>query len=310
MIKNIDIEEIAFTTNREQIVQTGTNIFNIDPVSPVFKISREEMKASGAINIKDFIGNLSANNGSGLNLPMALGRDGSWSGSEEYMSPISNIGVGHLNLRGLGFGSTLGLINGRRGGITPFITRYHHDQFFDLNQLPLSMIENVEILTEGASALYGSQAVSGVANIITRKNFDGFELNVDAQTVEVMMLDNSFAELNIVADTLNMSFKDRVDAEIFATTKVQNFDMYKNAQLKINGNTEGMNVHLFENASLKASDLDAGDVTLALEASSSAYIKAFNNFSLSSKDSAKTYLYGPAAITIVDFLNTSQLNKR
>ncbi|MCR1023667.1 DUF2807 domain-containing protein [Cellulophaga baltica] len=136
------------------------------------------------------------------------------------------------------------------------------------------------------------------------------QLNVDAQTVEVMMLDNSFAELNIVADTLNMSFKDRVDAEIFATTKVQNFDMYKNAQLKINGNTEGMNVNLFENASLKASDLDAGDVTLALEASSSAYIKAFNNFSLSSKDSAKTYLYGPAAITIVDFLNTSQLNKR
>ena len=181
MIKNIDIEEIAFTTNREQIVQTGTNIFNIDPVSPVFKISREEMKASGAINIKDFIGNLSANNGSGLNLPMALGRDGPWSGSESFGSPISNIGVGHLNLRGLGFGSTLGLINGRRGGITPFTTRYHHDQFFDLNQLPLSMIENVEILTEGASALYGSQAVSGVANIITRKNFDGFELNVDAQ---------------------------------------------------------------------------------------------------------------------------------
>ncbi|WP_158975554.1 GIN domain-containing protein [Cellulophaga sp. L1A9] len=136
------------------------------------------------------------------------------------------------------------------------------------------------------------------------------QLNVDAQIVDVLMLDNSFAELNVVADTLNMSFKDRVDAEIFATTKAQNLDMYKNAQLKINGNTESMSIHLFENASLKANELDAGDVSLALEASSSAYINVFNNFTLSSKDSGKTYLYGPAAITITDFLNTSQLNKR
>ncbi|ADV49362.1 hypothetical protein Celal_2066 [Cellulophaga algicola DSM 14237] len=136
------------------------------------------------------------------------------------------------------------------------------------------------------------------------------QLNVDAGSVDVVMADNSFAELNVTADTLNMSFKDRVDAEIYAVSKTQNLEMFKNAQLKINGNTEFMNIHLFDNTSLKAAELDAGDVSLSLEASSSAYINAFNNLTLSSKGSAKTFLYGPAVITITDFLNTSQLNKR
>ncbi|MBT5560343.1 MAG: TonB-dependent receptor, partial [Proteobacteria bacterium] len=54
--------------------------------------------------------------------------------------------------------------------------------FFDINQLPMSMIERVEFLTDGASAVYGSQAVAGVANIITRTNFEGFELSFDGQT--------------------------------------------------------------------------------------------------------------------------------
>lgn len=145
---------------------------------------------------------------------------------------------------------------------------------------------------------------------ISTYNSSKLQLNADAGTVDILMMDNSFAELNITADTLNLSLKDRVDAEIYATSKSQNLEIYKNAQLKINGNTESMNVRLFENASLKANELDAGDVRLSLEASSSAYINVFNNFTLSSKGSAKTYLYGPATITITDFLNTSQLNKR
>src|SRR5262249_53847435 len=74
-----------------------------------------------------------------------------------------------INLRGIGEGTTLILLNGRRMasgffGSTP-----------DISALPLSAIERVEVLTDGASAIYGSDAIGGVVNFILRKDFDGFE---------------------------------------------------------------------------------------------------------------------------------------
>ena len=75
----------------------------------------------------------------------------------------------------MGLSSTLTLINGRRAGVAP-VSNDVGQSFFDINTLPVLLIERVEILRDGASATYGSQAVAGVANVVTRKAFTGLEI--------------------------------------------------------------------------------------------------------------------------------------
>lgn len=149
----------------EEVVVTGSNIqrTGFAAVSPVQVVNREDMLAEGAKTITDFA----------INLPVNVG-------SEFQTESGALIGTAQFNLRGLGLGSTLTLINGRRGGVSA-VADGGGNQFFDINQLPMSMIERVDFLTDGASAVYGSQAVAGVANIVTRKNFEGFEFTMDAQ---------------------------------------------------------------------------------------------------------------------------------
>src|SRR6266850_1986854 len=77
------------------------------------------------------------------------------------------IGASTLSLRGLGANRTLTLLNGRRAG--PAGTRGGVSSF-DLNVIPLSAIERIEVLKDGASSIYGSDAVAGVVNIITKKS--------------------------------------------------------------------------------------------------------------------------------------------
>ena len=150
----------------EEIVVTGSNIqrTGYTAISPVQVKNRDEMLAEGAKTITDFA----------INLPVNIG-------SEFQTESGDLIGTAQFNLRGLGLGSTLTLINGRRGGIST-VADGGGNQFFDINQLPMSMIERVEFLTDGASAVYGSQAVAGVANIITRSNFEGLEFTIDSQS--------------------------------------------------------------------------------------------------------------------------------
>ena len=150
----------------EEVVVTGSNIqrSGYTAISPVQVKNRDEMLAEGAKTITDFA----------INLPVNIG-------SEFQTESGDLIGTAQFNLRGLGLGSTLTLINGRRGGIST-VADGGGNQFFDINQLPMSMIEKVEFLTDGASAVYGSQAVAGVANIITRSNFEGMEFTIDGQS--------------------------------------------------------------------------------------------------------------------------------
>ncbi len=85
-------------------------------------------------------------------------------------------GAASISLRGLGADATLVLVNGRRVAISPFAESITTN-FVDINSIPVSAIERVEILKDGASALYGSDAVAGVINIILRKDFEGLELS-------------------------------------------------------------------------------------------------------------------------------------
>lgn len=151
----------------DEIVITGSRISK-DPFTtstPVDVIDMEEASVQGIANV----GELLRRNTTAAGSPQVT--------SATTMEFVQNGGVGAntLSLRGLGANRTLVLINGRRPG--PAGTRGGVSSF-DMNILPLSAIERVEILKDGASSIYGSDAVAGVVNIITRKDeggvIDGF----------------------------------------------------------------------------------------------------------------------------------------
>ena len=148
-----------------EIVVTGTNFKGIAPVgSPLQTYRRTDIERSTAATTEDFIGKLPQNfslvNGQSL-LSSAGGN----------VEASANTGRGSaINLHGVGSGSTLTLLSGQR--IAPSGT---NAGFADVSLIPLVAIDRIEIVSDGASAIYGADAVAGVANVVLRRNFDGFE---------------------------------------------------------------------------------------------------------------------------------------
>jgi outer membrane receptor protein involved in Fe transport len=149
-----------------EIVVTGTNIRGGAPRSaPLQTYSRRQIEATGASTVEQFMRTVPQNFGSGrnqetFNIPGA-GSDVSQSGAA-------------VNLRGLGNRATLVLVNGRRLAPAGF------GEGVDISLLPLSAIDRIDILTDGASAIYGSDAVGGVVNYVLRDDFDGAETRLRA----------------------------------------------------------------------------------------------------------------------------------
>jgi len=153
----------------EEVTVTGSNIRrarDFETPSPIETIGMEEISSAGVGQMHDLLKVLPANAGSEL------------SGSRKDQ------GVSQFSLRGLGVGGTLTLINGRRAGLSPISTGQGFF-FTDINQYPVNMIQSVEVLKDGASATYGSDAVGGVVNIITRTNFEGMEIGAEYRENDV-----------------------------------------------------------------------------------------------------------------------------
>ncbi len=147
----------------DTVVVTGSRIprsSEVEGTSPVLTIDRAAIEATGLTSIGDILFNISASDGGGLRNVTT-----STNGSD---------GTQTISLRGLGATRTLVLVNGRRW-VTSGIT---NQALVDLNTIPISVVERIEVLKDGASAIYGSDAIAGVINVITRKNFDGAEANV------------------------------------------------------------------------------------------------------------------------------------
>jgi iron complex outermembrane receptor protein len=136
------------------VVVTGSNIRRVDleTASPVVTIDAADIKASGKLTLGDLINQLPANTGASSNPTVNNGGGG---------------GGSFVSLRGLGTARTLVLVDGQRIANN------------DLNAIPASMVERIEVLTDGASATYGSDAIGGVVNFILRKNFQGAELTAN-----------------------------------------------------------------------------------------------------------------------------------
>jgi iron complex outermembrane receptor protein len=151
-------------TQRVEI--TGSNIRRTqsETASPVQTVSREDIERSGKTSVAELLQTLSVDNQGSV--PTTFG-----SGFASGASGIS--------LRGLGAASTLVLVNGRR--IAPYgLADDGQKVFADLNMIPLEAVERVEVLKDGASSIYGSDAIAGVVNVILRKDYVGTAVKVSA----------------------------------------------------------------------------------------------------------------------------------
>jgi len=141
-----------------EVTVTGTRISkpDLESNSPITTVTAEAIEQLNTVNLE----------GQLRQMPQFL------PGSTEYINN-GNPGAATINLRGLGSNRTLVLMDGKR--LPPFGT----SGAVDINLIPAALIERIDIVTGGASAVYGSDAVSGVVNFVTKKNFEGLQLDAN-----------------------------------------------------------------------------------------------------------------------------------
>lgn len=152
----------------EKIQVTGSRLKGVDMegANPVQIISRDDMAKRGYDSVGAFLRDLPQASSAGT-----FTENGGVGGADG--APAGSSGV---SLRGLGSSSTLVLVNGRRVAVDSFTNGF--DSFVNVNSIPMSALERVEVLTDGASSVYGSDAIAGVINFILRKDVEGHEVSV------------------------------------------------------------------------------------------------------------------------------------
>ena len=157
-----DVVDDPTANEVDAVVVTGSRIRRspVNSPTPLIQLGREEILQSGEANVIDFLADIPALSGSIVP-------------EDTTGSNLNDGGLSLLNLRDLGAVRTLVLVDGRRHvGSAP------GSLSVDVDTIPSLLIQNVEIVTGGQSALYGADAVSGVVNFILRRNFDGIEIDV------------------------------------------------------------------------------------------------------------------------------------
>ncbi|GGY90985.1 MULTISPECIES: TonB-dependent receptor [Shewanella] len=166
----------AKTSDVERIEVTGSRIKrqDMESASPVTSISADTIVAQGYASVDQLLQDQTSMAGAPIGSTTNNGADG----------------IAQVDLRGMGANRTLVLLNGRR----MVNSGSGADSAVDLNAIPVAMIQRVEILKDGASAVYGSDAIAGVVNIITKKDFEGFQF--DAKSSSTDKGDGQTYELN------------------------------------------------------------------------------------------------------------------
>ncbi len=141
----------------EEVVVTGSRIKRSDAasISPISVLSEADLEASGNLTLENFIQDMPSVNGGDFGAGVNNG----------------NPGIASVSLRGLGPSRTLVLVNGKR------FASAADNGYVDLNVIPSSIVERVEVLRDGAATIYGTDAVAGVVNIITKKNYEGIDID-------------------------------------------------------------------------------------------------------------------------------------
>ena len=173
----------------EEVVITGSRItrFEGDSVAPVLSLGAERLQQSGNTNMEDFISEVGA----------LVGSSGSF--DTQSSGGGAQAGVNALNMRNLGNNRTLTLVNGRRH-VSAIATG---EPLVDTNTIPIALVERIDVLTGGASAVYGADAVSGAVNFVLKDDFEGFS----ART-QFGMSDEGDAEDAFASFTWGTNFSD------------------------------------------------------------------------------------------------------
>ncbi len=187
----------------QRIEITGSSIKRIDAETalPVTVVTREEIEHQGFTTVAQIVEKLSSTNSGGYNFSQSLGDS-------------ARSGQSGVSLRGLGFTRTLVLLNGRRLAAYPF-----GGSGVDVNAIPVAAIERIEILRDGASAVYGSDAIGGVMNFITRRDFKGGVVSAGVEQPQ-------HAGGKAATGTVTMGFGD-LAADRFNVLGVLDFQDYK-----------------------------------------------------------------------------------
>ncbi|MFA1749063.1 TonB-dependent receptor plug domain-containing protein, partial [Xanthomonas sp. NCPPB 2922] len=148
------------TTTLDRIEITGSRIrsADVETQQPILTLDRQALEKQGLTSVADVLQNLTSAGSPAISRADAL-------------SSGEDVGGYYVDLRNLGAQRTLVLVNGKRLGAST-------SGLQDLSQIPMAAIERIEVLKDGASSIYGSDAIAGVVNVITRKRFDGAEASV------------------------------------------------------------------------------------------------------------------------------------
>jgi outer membrane receptor protein involved in Fe transport len=153
-----------------KVTVTGSHIrrAQIEGPQPIQVFTPDMVRNVGGVKLGDYLNYLPVNQ-------MSTDSRGN------LMDPFKPAGASFFNLRGLGWETTLTLVNGRRAAS---FAAYGVGSFVNINAIPLAAIERVEILKDGASAIYGSDAIAGAVNIIMRDDYEGFDLSASYSGTE------------------------------------------------------------------------------------------------------------------------------
>ena len=174
----------------EEVVVTGSRIKRSDTssISPITVLTEEDLAVSGNLTLENFIQDMPSVNGGDFGAGVNNG----------------NPGIASVSLRGLGPNRTLALVNGKRFASASV------NGFVDLNMIPTAIVERIEVLRDGASTVYGSDAIAGVVNIITKKDFEGVDIQFgyditdesDGEMIDgALVLGNTFEKGNFIVAT-------------------------------------------------------------------------------------------------------------
>ncbi|TDP71559.1 TonB-dependent receptor [Roseateles toxinivorans] len=200
------------STRLERVEITGSSIKRIDGETalPVQVIKREDIDKSGVTTAAELLKNISANTA-----PLS-------DGASITDGTSGQRGFNGANLRGIGVSSTLVLLNGRR--LANFASP-GDNAGVDLNNIPAGAIQRVEILKDGASAIYGTDAIGGVINFITRKDYQGVDLSASIAATQEGGAGKKTASISGGFGDLN---RDRFN--VFGVLDVQQLDALRSSQ--------------------------------------------------------------------------------
>ncbi|RIV43002.1 GIN domain-containing protein [Flagellimonas pelagia] len=144
---------------------------------------------------------------------------------------------------------------------------------------------------------------------------DGFnhtklDIKANAAVMDINLEDTSNGNFNVDVDSLNISMGHRAEAYVYAVNETGLVDMEGNATLAIEGTSDRIQVKLMGDAKFKGEKMEVGNLILTMENDPSAWVYAFRDLELSVKGNSKVYLYGTPQITVLEFLDTSQLIKK